>query len=350
MFNKRTNKRWTREETEALLKLYNERKDQFKRPRKRRLAFAEIREEMIAAGFDTNITTHHLEIKIHTLLRSFKAAKDNAKANGSSAECRTPFYDEMNEIFGDNLAEGDGGDDDSMGESFNFGAVDLDKDETDPTTMEEDPDAQEEDVTVPTNPTTSNSATVTKRWTKEETSMFLHYYNLRKNEFNRSRKKKIAFANVLEDMIAAGFDPNTKVNHLEVKMQTLLRSYKAAKKNPNLICNPLSTEPFFEQMEEIYGNFYDNKKTKPNYNESLDESESPIDYLSVPNLFPRDSIESTSNTKSEEHMSSSEYRRRRLEQKERKYKAADKYRREYMQLKKEWEEKKLELMRKIIEK
>ena len=51
-------------------------------------------------------------------------------------------------------------------------------------------------------------------------------------------------------------------------MQTLLRSYKAAKKNPNLICNPLSTEPFFEQMEEIYGNNLDSKK--PNYNESLE--------------------------------------------------------------------------------
>ena len=49
-------------------------------------------------------------------------------------------------------------------------------------------------------------------------------------------------------------------------------------------------------------------------------------------------------------MSISEYRRRRLEQKERKYKADEKYRREYLQLKKEWEEKKLNILKKFFEK
>ncbi|XP_055851890.1 uncharacterized protein LOC129916123 [Episyrphus balteatus] len=52
---------------------------------------------------------------MHTLLRAYKCAKDNAGATGASP-CTPPFYEEMEEIFGDKPIH-------TRSESINIGSV-----------------------------------------------------------------------------------------------------------------------------------------------------------------------------------------------------------------------------------
>ncbi|XP_055914407.1 uncharacterized protein LOC129947752 [Eupeodes corollae] len=93
----------------------------------------------------------------------------------------------------------------------------------------------------------------TKRWTKEETKVFLHFYAGRKEEFTKNRKKRFAYANILEDIISAGFDSGFTPRNLEVKMQTLLRVYNDAKDNSSKTGASPCTVPFWEEMEDLFG-------------------------------------------------------------------------------------------------
>ncbi|XP_055920512.1 uncharacterized protein LOC129952101 [Eupeodes corollae] len=107
-------KRWTTDETKAFLHFYAARKEQFSHPRKKRSAYGSIVEDMIAAGFDSGLTSRHLEVKMQTLLRAYRDAKDNNGRTGASP-CIAPFLEEMDELFGKkpNFAKSD---------SYNFGA------------------------------------------------------------------------------------------------------------------------------------------------------------------------------------------------------------------------------------
>ncbi|XP_055914658.1 uncharacterized protein LOC129947920 [Eupeodes corollae] len=89
-----------------------------------------------------------------------------------------------------------------------------------------------------------------KAWTREETEGFLNFYKARKSEFNNSRKKRMAYYNVLNDMRGAGITgPKTTVTHLEVKMQTLQRLYRSLRNDPRK--ENLST-PCMIKMQEIF--------------------------------------------------------------------------------------------------
>ncbi|XP_055842004.1 uncharacterized protein LOC129909079 [Episyrphus balteatus] len=93
-----------------------------------------------------------------------------------------------------------------------------------------------------------------KHWSKEETMAFLEFYKIRESEFQHSRKKKFAYANVLEDMISGGYiDSNTKPVHLEIKMAALLRAYKASRDRSKRTAAAPCVAPFLKQMEEIFG-------------------------------------------------------------------------------------------------
>ncbi|XP_067645570.1 uncharacterized protein [Eurosta solidaginis] len=93
-----------------------------------------------------------------------------------------------------------------------------------------------------------------KRWTKEETSLFLQCYRARKEEFKHSRKKKYAYQNVLQDLMAQGFlDTTITTRTLEAKMRTLLLAYKSGLDNKKLKGASLKKIPFMEEMEDIFG-------------------------------------------------------------------------------------------------
>ncbi|XP_036318792.1 uncharacterized protein LOC118733493 [Rhagoletis pomonella] len=94
-----------------------------------------------------------------------------------------------------------------------------------------------------------------KAWTFDETKLLLKCYSARRKEFIHRRKKRLAYANVLEDMIAQGFtDPTTTVLGLENKMRTLYASYRGAKDNTVKPGTGLCIVPYMEDLEEIFGN------------------------------------------------------------------------------------------------
>ncbi|XP_011180238.1 uncharacterized protein LOC105210793 [Zeugodacus cucurbitae] len=93
-----------------------------------------------------------------------------------------------------------------------------------------------------------------KRWSVREVKCLLKCYLAHKDEFVHSRKKRLAYNNVLEDMIADGFvDPSATVITLENKIRTLHSTYKAAKANEGKPTGLTNCFPFMEEMEEVFG-------------------------------------------------------------------------------------------------
>ncbi|XP_036317739.1 uncharacterized protein LOC118732732 [Rhagoletis pomonella] len=94
-----------------------------------------------------------------------------------------------------------------------------------------------------------------KVWTVVEIKGLLKCYLARKEEFLHARKKRNAYAHVLEDMVAQGFtDPSTTPVALEGKMRTLLSAYKCAKDNASRTGAAPCIAPYMDEMEEIFGN------------------------------------------------------------------------------------------------
>ncbi|XP_036322370.1 uncharacterized protein LOC118736382 [Rhagoletis pomonella] len=92
-----------------------------------------------------------------------------------------------------------------------------------------------------------------KVWTVVETKGLLKCYLARKEEFLHTRKKRNAYAHVLEDMVAQGFtDPSTTPVALEGKMRTLLSAFKCAKDAVRTGDTPCIAS-YMEEME-IFGN------------------------------------------------------------------------------------------------
>lgn len=112
-----------------------------------------------------------------------------------------------------------------------------------------------------------------KVWTKAETVLFLSCYRGRKDEFDHPRKKKTAYAHVLEDMVYQGFEVTTilygnisqikfvflqdrsvTVMSLEAKMRTLLAAYKYAKDNASRTGACPCPAPYMDEIDELFGN------------------------------------------------------------------------------------------------
>ncbi|XP_036336234.1 uncharacterized protein LOC118746493 [Rhagoletis pomonella] len=94
-----------------------------------------------------------------------------------------------------------------------------------------------------------------KVWRVVETKGLLKCYLARKEEFLNTRKKRNAYAHVLEDMVAQGFtDTSTTPVALEGKMRTLLSAFKCAKDNAGRTGATPCVAPYMEEMEEIFGN------------------------------------------------------------------------------------------------
>ncbi|XP_067647651.1 uncharacterized protein [Eurosta solidaginis] len=93
-------RRWSREETTGFLRCYLARKAEFEHPKKKRVAYANVLEDMVSLGIsDSDRTPVCLESKIRTLLQAYKAARDNNRSTGASP-CFAPYMELMDEIFG----------------------------------------------------------------------------------------------------------------------------------------------------------------------------------------------------------------------------------------------------------
>ncbi|XP_053958338.1 cyclic AMP-responsive element-binding protein 3-like protein 1 [Anastrepha ludens] len=92
------------------------------------------------------------------------------------------------------------------------------------------------------------------RWSHEETIGFLKCYLPRRDEFEHVKKKRKAYANVLEDMIAKGLTDSKRTPLcLESKMRTLLHGYKTARENNRTSGATSSFAPYMELMDKIFG-------------------------------------------------------------------------------------------------
>ncbi|XP_037927774.1 uncharacterized protein LOC119672718 [Teleopsis dalmanni] len=92
-----------------------------------------------------------------------------------------------------------------------------------------------------------------KLWTTKETKCFLECYLARKEEFMETRKKRLGYQHVLEDMIAHGIADDFTPVCLERKMRTLLSAFKAAKDNNRRTGASQCLPPYMELMNEIFG-------------------------------------------------------------------------------------------------
>ncbi|XP_037944485.1 uncharacterized protein LOC119677285 [Teleopsis dalmanni] len=92
-----------------------------------------------------------------------------------------------------------------------------------------------------------------KLWTTKEMKCFLECYLARKEEFMETRKKRLGYQHVLEDMIAHGIADDFTPVCLERKMRTLLSAFKAAKDNNRRTGASPCLPPYMEMMNEIFG-------------------------------------------------------------------------------------------------
>ncbi|XP_017480151.1 PREDICTED: putative uncharacterized protein DDB_G0290521 [Rhagoletis zephyria] len=82
---------------------------------------------------------------------------------------------------------------------------------------------------------------------------FFEVYLARKEEFQHPKKKRLAYVNVLEDMLSIGITDSERTPLcLESKMRTLLQAYKAPSDNNRSMGASPCFAIFMELMEEIF--------------------------------------------------------------------------------------------------
>lgn len=93
-----------------------------------------------------------------------------------------------------------------------------------------------------------------RMWTYEETRVLLKSYRARREEFQHSRKKKLVYHHMCNDLAAANIlhQPVTPLM-VENKIKNLLRAYRTAKKFPSRSNNPNTFSAFHDLLEEVFG-------------------------------------------------------------------------------------------------
>lgn len=96
-----SNRTWSDTETQAFLRCYESRKEEMLHPTKKKFAYDNILEDLISMNvLKAPTTSGNLETKMASLLKAYKAARDNERLTGRGAST-FQYLSLMDEIYGD---------------------------------------------------------------------------------------------------------------------------------------------------------------------------------------------------------------------------------------------------------
>ncbi|XP_067635193.1 uncharacterized protein [Eurosta solidaginis] len=270
-FQQKKRRRWNQEQTTGFLRCYLARKEEFKHPKKKRLAFSNVLEDMVSIGIGTaGMTPLCLEGKMRTLLHAYKAAKDY-NSRTAAALSFAPYMEIMDEIFGKSTKISNNHDVDSDARTVKNEPLSPSSTCQSPLLSSPSPTPSLLRMLSPS-PSPMSSVSVKlerkeieeieaeeekilrRKWSREETEGFLRCYLARKEEFLQPKKKREAFSNVLKDMVSIGIGAaDMTPTCLESKMRTLLHAYKAANDNIRRAGVTPYFSPYMKIMNDIFG-------------------------------------------------------------------------------------------------